>query len=374
MNSKIFCCHFDSQGRSLPGLSFHVAELTGYEESDLARFPEGFISILSPVGKQELGRRMKDFLNGSQHCIEFNAEVLKKEGTKRNFQFCLFTDKESENIVLTGFDNTDYLMEISMLQERVQESASLDLRKDKFISILSHDLRTPFTSLLGFSEILLNEKDLPEDQRTEYLKYMHEASEEQLVFLDSLLSYSRLRSLNTEIKKTRVPVRELLQRVVDSFIGSSMQKSISLDYELSEDLFVLADESLLIQCLNNLIGNAMKFTPRGGKVLLSAGRFGKGSIEFAVNDDGVGISDQNQPKLFRIDQKLSTTGTSGERGSGLGLLLVKEIVEKSGGKIWFRSKESEGSEFHITFPEAGSVAVPGHNSPLQQGPETIKSI
>ncbi|KAB2837618.1 MAG: hybrid sensor histidine kinase/response regulator, partial [Melioribacteraceae bacterium] len=149
----------------------------------------------------------------------------------------------------------------------------------------------------------------------------------------------------------------LISNCISVLTGAAMRKDIELKSDLPPDVFIFADERLLTQAVTNLINNAIKFTTEGKKIYVNVNTFKEGMSEIVVRDEGVGISEENQDKLFRIDKKFSLEGTNGEKGSGLGLALVKEIIEKHGGDIWFYSKLGEGSEFHITVPEAKNVVV-----------------
>ena len=229
--------------------------------------------------------------------------------------------------------------------------------KDRFLSIVSHDLRAPFTSLLGFSEILLNEPNLPFDERIEYLKYIYEASKTQLQLINHLLDWSKLQTGKITLEPKRINAKALISNCISVLTGAAMRKDIELKSDFPPDVFIFADERLLTQAVTNLINNSIKFTGEGKKIYVSINTFKEGMSEIVVRDEGVGISEENQDKLFRIDKKFSLEGTSGEKGSGLGLALVKEIIEKHGGDVWFYSKLGEGSEFHITVPEAKNVVV-----------------
>jgi len=246
--------------------------------------------------------------------------------------------------------------EIDFLQSK-ESLVEINKMKDRFLSIVSHDLRAPFTSLLGFSEILLNEPNLPFDERIEYLKYIYEASKTQLQLINHLLDWSKLQTGKITLEPKRINAKGLISNCISVLTGAAMRKDIELKSDLPPDVFIFADERLLTQAVTNLINNAIKFTTEGKKIYVNVNTFKEGMSEIVVRDEGVGISEENQDKLFRIDKKFSLEGTNGEKGSGLGLALVKEIIEKHGGDIWFYSKLGEGSEFHITVPEAKNVVV-----------------
>ncbi len=224
--------------------------------------------------------------------------------------------------------------------------------KDKFISILSHDLRAPFTSILGFSEILINEPLLPNTEKLEYLNYIHEASENQLKLINYLLDWSRLQTGRMKITPKKLNAQSLIYNCVSSLTGNAIRKNIDINVEAEDELFIQADERLLMQVITNLVSNAIKFSPSNKEINIIAKHFNLDLAEFVVKDQGIGISEKNKEKLFKIDKMFTTEGTKGEKGTGLGLSLVKEIIEKHGGNLWFYSEKNKGSEFHFTIPNS----------------------
>ncbi|MCH7826630.1 MAG: hybrid sensor histidine kinase/response regulator [Bacteroidetes bacterium] len=246
-------------------------------------------------------------------------------------------------------DNNKKKDEIEKKLEALQKANEA---KDKFISILSHDLRAPFTSILGFSEILINEPLLPNSEKLEYLNYIHEASENQLQLINYLLDWSRLQTGRMKIAPQKLNAQALIYNCVSSLTGNAIRKNININVEADENLFIQADERLLMQVITNLVSNAIKFSSSDKEINISAKYFNLDLSEFVVKDQGIGISDINKEKLFKIDKMFTTEGTNGEKGTGLGLSLVKEIIEKHGGNLWFYSEQGKGSEFHFTIPNS----------------------
>lgn len=258
----------------------------------------------------------------------------------------------SRKVSSLAFDITDVKQKEVELNKIVTEKVRLNKAKDKLISIISHDLRSPFTSLLGFTEILLNEPDLPVEERIEFIEYIHDASKIQLEMVNHLLDWTNLQNGTMKFNPQRLDITNIATSCISVLTGVSIRKNIDVKFEGEENQFVIADERLITQVITNLLSNALKFTPAGKKITVSVGTFKGGVAEIVVKDEGIGISENDQAKMFNIDTKFSKTGTAGEKGSGLGLTLVKEIVEKHDGKVWFYSKPNEGSEFHFTLPKA----------------------
>ncbi len=244
-------------------------------------------------------------------------------------------------------------------EEELKKSAlnlkELNETKDRFISIISHDLRTPFSSILGFTDLLLNDKDLDEEGKTQYIRYIQESSKSMLSLVNSLLDWTRLQTGSVKFEPERINAKELIEKSMQILSGAAIQKKIVLISEMQKDFYVHADSGLLLQVFNNLISNAIKFTKSGGSILINAkANIEKKQVEFSVKDDGVGISKEDIPKLFKVDSKYTTSGTAGEKGSGLGLSLVHDIVQKHGGEIWVESESGKGTEFIFSIPVASA--------------------
>jgi len=266
-------------------------------------------------------------------------------------------DGEVEDYNSIFFDISDIENKKKEVDDFSNEMIKVNRKKDKFISIVSHDLKSPYTTLLGFSEILLNDASLPEEEKQEYIEYIHNSSQHQLNFIEHLLDWSRLRTGRTTIEEQRLNLKNIISTVVSKFTGMAVRKNIEISQNIQSDLFVKSDEKQLNKAISDLLKNAIVFSKKDSSIFIYGSRFKNGMIEIIVKDKGIGISDAEQGKLFKLDQKHSREGTDGEQGSGMGLILVKEIIEKLRGDVWFYSKENEGSEFHITIPEAQNIVL-----------------
>jgi PAS domain S-box-containing protein len=226
----------------------------------------------------------------------------------------------------------------------------LNSQKDKFFSIIAHDLRGPITSILGFSDMFKDEaNDLGIDSIVKYAGIMKSSANHALELLETLLEWAR-------VQQGRIPFeprKYLLNDVVDSefeyFMNIANQKHITLVDASVKDILVTADENMLRTVIRNLISNAIKFTPKHGTVTLDAERKDS-KVVISVSDTGIGMTRETIETLFKMESSFSSRGTENERGSGLGLLLCKEFVEKHGGKIWVESEPGKGSRFIFTLP------------------------
>ncbi|MDI6804470.1 MAG: PAS domain S-box protein [Bacteroidota bacterium] len=228
---------------------------------------------------------------------------------------------------------------------------SLNLQKDKFLSIVSHDLRAPFNSILGFTEMLLDDKtEFTEEEKKEFLQFIKQAAEQQLHLLNNLLDWSRLETGRIRFEPRPTNLNELVGRSIVSLAGNVFRKNIKLFANIPERTIVNVDENLMLQLFGNLISNAIKFTPQNGKVWVDFIEDEGSFVKIAVRDTGVGIPKEDFDKLFRIDTKYFSRGTEGEEGSGLGLALVAEVVQRHGGTITIDSEVDQGTSFIFTIP------------------------
>ena len=225
--------------------------------------------------------------------------------------------------------------------------------RDRFYSIIAHDLKEPFQTLIGFSTLLLESMDerKPEDIRR-LVEYINQSSLNGFELLNNLLEWSRSQIGSMKLRPVRFNPASLANGIINLLNATAEKKEISLNSDIPEDLHAFADEKMIQTVVRNLISNALKFTKPGGEVRI-VGRELDDSVEISVSDTGVGIPEENLSKLFSISDKLSTPGTNNETGTGLGLLLCKEFVEKNGGKITVHSISGTGSDFSFSIPKNG---------------------
>ena len=237
------------------------------------------------------------------------------------------------------------------VKEKNAQLEELNASKDKFFSIISHDLRSPFNALLGFAQLLLEQ--LEYYSRADILAHvekLYHSAERLYALLENLLTWSRIQRGAMEFRPECLNLREITDYTLDLFATKAEEKRIALTNIVSEKLFVRADEQMFTTIMRNLISNAVKFTPGGGRVTISAHGRDEHELEVAVADTGVGILQEQLSKLFRIDVHYTNVGTAGEHGTGLGLNLCKDLVEKQQGRIWAESTPGQGSTFRFTLP------------------------
>jgi len=236
------------------------------------------------------------------------------------------------------------------LSHYAEELKITNQSKDKFFSIISHDLRSPFNALLGITEYMAQYyKDMSPDEVKDSVNNIYKSSKKLYSLILNLLEWSRLHTGRMEVEKTILNLNEAGKEAVNLLNENASAKKIDLINKLSKDINVTADKYMIDTVLRNLISNSIKFTKPGGHIILSAIQVGN-MAEVSVEDNGIGISEENQKKIFRIDAQYRRDGTANEKGTGLGLILCKEFVEKNNGTIRIESKENEGSKFIFTVP------------------------
>ncbi len=226
----------------------------------------------------------------------------------------------------------------------------LNSSKDKFFSILAHDLKNPFQGLLGYTEILNTEYDtLTQGEVKESIESLYSVTRNVYSLLEGLLEWSRAQTGRMEYNPTLFKLSEEAVKVVDLSKENASFKQISLTSEINDTTMVFADRNMISTILRNLVANAIKFTNSGSFVKITA-TTSKEEVEITVLDKGIGMSQEELDSLFRIDIHHTTLGTNGEEGTGVGLILCKELVQNNGGKIWAESELGKGSKFIFTLP------------------------
>jgi signal transduction histidine kinase len=230
------------------------------------------------------------------------------------------------------------------------ELKELNATKDKFFGIIAHDLKNPLSSLIGASELLINYvNQLDKDNILNISMLLHGSAQQGYALLENLLEWSMTQTGKLEFFTQKMILNEVIKDTISIFKTQATNKNIDLQCKINGILEAEFDKNLISSILRNLISNAIKFTPKNGKVFIQARKV-QDNIEICVKDTGIGIPENIGNNIFRIDVKYTREGTEQEKGTGLGLLLCKEFIERHGGKIWVESKLGEGSEFKFTLP------------------------
>ncbi|MBN1301433.1 MAG: PAS domain-containing sensor histidine kinase [Melioribacteraceae bacterium] len=245
--------------------------------------------------------------------------------------------------------------ELVTLTQKLTESErtlrELNASKDRFFSIISHDIKNNFASILGLSRLLTQpEYDQKHENRRETAALLNLSSQKLYTLLENLLEWAKLQQDEIVFGPQRFGIKEAGREILDLFQLRADEKKITLENNLPDETGVFADQNMIKTVLRNLISNAINFTDVGGKVSLASYEE-NGNVIIVVEDNGIGIEEVNLNKLFRIDEKYVGLNTEGQKGTGLGLILCREFVEKNNGEIWVESKIGAGSKFFVSLPK-----------------------
>lgn len=293
------------------------------------------------------------------------CKILKRNSDTKGIPIIFLTAVTDSDKIVEGFElgAVDYItkpfnsaelsvrvathIEIKQSREKLKD---LNATKDKFFSIIAHDLKNPFSTLLGFSKLLFeNAPNYTTNQIQEYAQIMNNTAKQSYTLLENLMHWAKTQTGNITVIPESSSMDNLLSITIPLVSGSALKKNITIESNVDKDNLVYIDNSLTTTILRNLLTNAIKFTHTNGKIIVSTKKKNE-FLEVSITDTGVGIDPKNIEKLFRIDSKVSSPGTESEEGTGLGLILCKEFVEKQGGTIWVTSELGKGSKFTFTLP------------------------
>ncbi len=236
------------------------------------------------------------------------------------------------------------------LHEQSEKLKQVNSTKDKFFSIIAHDLKNPFNSIAGFTDLLIENNDkYDETKRLKFFKIIKGSTAKVSSLLDNLLIWANSQSGNLKFNPKKIDLMKQVTDVVSFLEIQAINKDIAIFNKVEKNIFVKADENMLDTILRNLISNAIKFTEAKGEINIYS-VLKNDFVEITVKDNGIGISASEIEAIFSVNEISSSLGTSNEQGSGLGLILCRDFVESHGGKIWVGSKVNQGSEFKFTLP------------------------
>ncbi|MDQ1267031.1 MAG: two-component system, sensor histidine kinase and response regulator [Bacteroidota bacterium] len=357
-----------------------AAELfTGYMRSELidsefsSHFsePDRAYAVVKKVFKDgevrdfELGLKHKQ---GAVTPVIYNASVFWDKKSKVLRAFALARNinqlKKVENdmkqlIVALRLSHKmieDRAKQIEKLNIELSDSESklkeLNKNKDKFFSIIAHDLKNPFSGFLNLSDMLVKDLDsLSIDELRELTGSLNISAQNLYKLLENLLQWSRLQRGVSEFNPDNFSLQYIADMNIQLVATNANQKAIVIENAVEDDLYAYCDINMVNTVVRNLLTNACKFTGDGGKIVVGANDYDERFMMMKVCDNGIGMNEETISKLFRIDQHVTTLGTANEGGTGLGLILCKELVEKNGGSIWIESEPGKGSCFYFTLPK-----------------------
>jgi len=312
---------------------------------------------MTGVHPEDMHHRMEIYLEAFHRREKFSAEyrLLHNDGEYRWIQ-----DNGSPRYSSTG-DFLGYIGQCQDINERKQaelvlqakneELQKVNAEKDKFFAILAHDLRSPFNSLLGFTQILVEDlSELKHEDIKKMAQAMRTSAKGLYSLLENLLVWSGSQRGTTRFVPVQFELKDLILENLKLVQESAHLKDIDIGINIPDELMVFADENMIGSTIRNLVSNAVKFTPKKGDVSITAKSLASNLVEISIQDSGMGMNDEMRTKLFKLNENIGRHGTEGEPTSGLGLILCKDFIEKNGGQLWVESKEFSGSTFYFTLP------------------------
>ncbi len=248
-------------------------------------------------------------------------------------------------------DNAFELIQLNIkLEESENNLKEANANKDKFFSIVAHDLKSPFVGLLGITEMLDTDyNDFEENERRDLIHSLYDISKNTFELLEGLLEWARAKQGRMDYNPKEFNLFQLTDSLANLLKANAFKKEVTIKNSIAINTIAYGDREMVSTVLRNLLANAIKFTPKNGQIEIKS-EIVDNLLKVFVIDSGIGISEKDKEKLFRIDVNHTTLGTNHEKGTGLGLILCKELIEKHGTEIWVESELEKGSSFIFTLP------------------------
>lgn len=309
---------------------------------DQSRRKIDFEKLPSTLNEGEILNENLYLKNSKNQYLPFSGILVKHKSENSDSIILVLSEGTSGSKKFLEFNSSD----ITELEEKIQS-------RDKFFSVIAHDLRSPFTAILGYSEYMASYyENLTREEIHDFSNNMYKASKSVFKLLEDLLKWTRIQSGKISLDKEVFLLLPLLNKIADMFETSAESKKIRLVYNPPEEkILINADKEMISSVFRNLISNGIKFTEAHGFIKIDV-KVETGFVIVSVIDNGIGIDKITLSKLFKVGERVTRYGTNDEEGSGLGLILSKEFIQKNGGDIWVESKVGEGSTFYVKLPLA----------------------
>ena len=350
------------------------------DPDDIVTLMEGkILKTIGLVSKEAVGKSYKEVFQGEAGILKNFEKAIKGEiessfdffrGHYFETHFALMKGKK-RGLLGVSLDITErrkaeieiqkYLLELQESKDKLEEYSGeleesqkdlieLNESKDRFFSIISHDLRSPFTSLVGLSDFIVQDFDsIEKEDLREAIFSFNRNTKNILSFLENLLSWARIQMNKQEIHISSVNLLEIILNVIEIFKLNIKNKKLTVEKNIDENIHLFVDENMINTAVRNIVSNSIKFTSDGGELKFSAAVAGD-TCEVKISDTGMGMEEEKLAELFKLDSIKSSPGLKGEKGTGLGLLLTKDLVEANGGSISVNSELNKGTTFILNLP------------------------
>ena len=337
------------------GIQHYVSEscekILGYKQKELIGIPV----IEKMIHPEDQESTKRDFIDIVENKANGGAQYRHRHKNGSWVYLEAYGTNQLDNpiiksVILNVRDITERKNAEQIIKDNEIRLRKLNATKDRFFSIIGHDLRSPFNSVVGFSNLIAEQIQKQDYVGIEkYATIIQDSTQRAMNLLTNLLEWSQAQTGRIEFNPEYIELVSLINEVLELSNDSAQQKSITIYKKLPHNFPVFVDKAMISTILRNLISNSIKFTKTGGEIIINVEQKEKQLI-VSVTDNGIGIKEENIDKLFRIEYSYSTIGTNRETGTGLGLLLCKDFIEMHGGKIWVESEIEKGSIFYFSIP------------------------
>lgn len=347
-----YLCKFDKDWTMI-FVSDQCYSLTGYpKESLIGNNAISFNELILPQYREYLWNAWSDAVEkGEKLAVEYEILTANNEVKWVWEQGIPIYNNKGKIEALEGLiiDITERKLLENQIKINNIELSKINSEKDKFFSIIAHDLRSPFTSFMGLTQILADElASLTLDEIQSYAESLKKSASSLFFLLENLLEWARVKRGQIPFYPKPINTVTLITNAILAHIETAKQKQITIQHQ-SPNITCIVDEYMITSTIRNLLSNAIKFTPENGIINITASRI-NGEVIISVSDNGIGMSNTIKDKLFNIDEQTNRVGTNGEPSSGLGLILCKEFIENHQGKVWVESEEEVGTTFYFSIP------------------------
>jgi len=324
-------------------------EILGYNMQEIEPHISSLKKLIHPEDFDEVENKIADHIQGKTEFYQSTHRLKDKQGKwKYMLDSGMVVERNASGKAIRAVGTVQDMTNAKKTEAKLRE---INSTKDKLFSIIAHDLKSPYNAQLGFLELLIEEEGAyTYEQRKKFIHTVYHSTKQSFSLLDNLLMWSRTQTGKIPFNPVELLIAQMFEEVIDQQKYAAVAKHIMIDTNLChENLMAIADYEMVSTILRNLISNAIKFTPKNGRIVLGGKVASDNKCLIYVKDTGVGIAAENIERLFDAYNNYTTIGTNREKGTGIGLIICKDFVERNGGKIWIKSEVGKGSIFYFTL-------------------------